>query len=316
MLQSRMTDHDRLFKELLTTFFVEFLDLFLPDVRAYLDEPSLVFLDKELFTDVTAGERHEADLVAKAKFRNQDSFFLVHVENQAQPQAEFGARMFRYFARLHERHQLPVYPIVLFSYDQPRTAQPDEYRVEFPDLVVLDFRYRVIQLNQLNWRDFVQHENPAASALMAKMQIPVEDRPYVKAECLRLMTTLKLNPAKLQLIAGFVDTYLKLTAEEEEIFRRELAKIAPAEQEQIMEIMTSWEEKGLQQGLEQGKQQATQALILRLLTRRLGAFDEAARARIERLPLTQMEELGEALLDFRTAADLIAWLDRQPTNHD
>ena len=27
-------DHDRLFKELLTTFFVEFLDLFLPDIAA------------------------------------------------------------------------------------------------------------------------------------------------------------------------------------------------------------------------------------------------------------------------------------------
>ena len=27
-------DHDRLFKELLSTFFVEFVDLFLPDVGA------------------------------------------------------------------------------------------------------------------------------------------------------------------------------------------------------------------------------------------------------------------------------------------
>ena len=30
-------DHDRLFKELLSTFFVEFMDLFLPDVGTYLD---------------------------------------------------------------------------------------------------------------------------------------------------------------------------------------------------------------------------------------------------------------------------------------
>jgi hypothetical protein len=34
-----MKNHDRLFKELLGTFFVEFLDLFLPEVLAYIDEP-------------------------------------------------------------------------------------------------------------------------------------------------------------------------------------------------------------------------------------------------------------------------------------
>lgn len=48
-------DHDRLFKELLSTFFVEFVQLFLPDVHAYLDPASVAFLDKEVFTDVTAG---------------------------------------------------------------------------------------------------------------------------------------------------------------------------------------------------------------------------------------------------------------------
>ena len=42
------TDHDRLFKELLSTFFVEFVALFLPEVRAYLESDSLVSLDKEL----------------------------------------------------------------------------------------------------------------------------------------------------------------------------------------------------------------------------------------------------------------------------
>ena len=75
-----MIDHDRLFKELLSTFFVEFIELFLPELAAYLDRHSLVFLDKEIFTDVTSGQRHEADLIARAKFRGQDSFFLVHVE--------------------------------------------------------------------------------------------------------------------------------------------------------------------------------------------------------------------------------------------
>src|SRR3712207_3527496 len=131
-------DHDRLFKELLTTFFVEFLELLLPQVAAYLRRDSLEFLDKEVFTDVTAGERHEVDLLVKAKFREQDAFFLIHVENQASPQEQFARRMFRYFARLHEKFDLPVYPIALFSYDAPERDEPDRYQVRFPDVMVLD----------------------------------------------------------------------------------------------------------------------------------------------------------------------------------
>jgi hypothetical protein len=69
-----MIDHDRLFKELLTTFFVEFLELFLPEVLAYLERDSIQFLDKEVFTDVTVGERYEADLIVKAKFRDKRLF--------------------------------------------------------------------------------------------------------------------------------------------------------------------------------------------------------------------------------------------------
>ena len=110
-------DHDRLFKQLLTTFFLDFIDLFLPEVSLYLNRNRLEFMDKEVFTDVTGGDRHEVDLLVKAKFRETDAFFLIHVENQATQQEEFGKRMFRYFARLHEKFDLPVYPIALFSYE-------------------------------------------------------------------------------------------------------------------------------------------------------------------------------------------------------
>lgn len=112
-----MIDHDRLFKELLSTFFIEFISLFLPDVITYLEPDSLTFLDKEVFTDVTAGERYEADLLVQAQFRGKPSCFLIHVENQSRSQANFGKRMFRYFARLSEKYDLPIYPVVVFSYD-------------------------------------------------------------------------------------------------------------------------------------------------------------------------------------------------------
>jgi len=56
MRLDNMTDHDRLFKELLSTFFIEFLELFLPQVASTIDRESIHFLPQEYFADLTAGE--------------------------------------------------------------------------------------------------------------------------------------------------------------------------------------------------------------------------------------------------------------------
>ncbi len=300
---------DRLFKELLSTFFLEFVDLFLPDVASFIERDSLVFLDKEIFTDVTTGERYEADLVVKLRFKGRETCFLIHIEHQAHREGAFSRRMFRYFARLYESHGLPVYPVVVFSYDSPRRAEPTSHRVEFPNKVVLEFNYDVIQLNRLNWRDYLRHPNPVASALMAKMAMRPEDRPRVKMECLRLLATLRLDPARMQMISGFVDTYLRLNAEEDEIFRAEVETIAEEEKEEVMEIVTSWMEEGIEKGLKQGKQEEGLTLVLRQLKRCAGTIDAETENRIRQLDLAQIEDLAEALLDFHEPRDLTRWLD-------
>jgi hypothetical protein len=97
-------NHDQLFKMLLITFFMDFVRAFLPDAAKYIDPGSIEFLDKEIFTDIASADRHEVDLIVKVRFRSgKRAFFLIHVENQACSEKDFARRMFRYFARLHEK---------------------------------------------------------------------------------------------------------------------------------------------------------------------------------------------------------------------
>ena len=49
-------------------------------------------------------------------------------------------------------------------------------------------------------------------------------------------------------------------------------------------------------------------MAIRQLNRRCGPLGEAATARIQTLPLDQLEALAEALLDFTGADDLANWL--------
>ena len=63
-------------------------------------------------------------------------------------------------------------------------------------------------------------------------------------------------------------------------------------------------EEGIQEG-----EQREKSLILRLLTRRVGELPEDVRQRVEVFSLEELENLGEALLDFSRMADLQAWLE-------
>ena len=60
---------------------------------------------------------------------------------------------------------------------------------------------------------------------------------------------------------------------------------------------------------EEVREEGERALILRLLTRRVGELPQDMRSRVESLPLEQLENLGEALLDFTSLADLQTWLE-------
>jgi hypothetical protein len=333
-------NHDQLFKELLRLFFGDFVDAFLPEAAQYLDKKSVQFLDKEILGLPQQGERHEVDLVAKCQFRGEPSFFLVHLENQAQKQAEFAGRMFQYFALLYQKHGLPVYPVVVFSHPS-QAEEPDFFQIALPDLTVLQFRFKVIQLARLSWRDFLARKNPAVCALMSKMGISKAERVRVKLECLRMLLTLKVDPVKQHFLGVFIDTYLRLNEAEALQFKAEAGKLlAVQETKKIMKLMTSWEEKGmargletgmargletgmargLETGLEQGRQEGRKeglekglqagqlAVVNRLLERRFGVLAPRMRARLKKLSSGQLEGLTDALLDFRSKADLDAWL--------
>jgi len=307
-----MTEHDRLFKELLSTFFVEFLDLFLPQVSSQIERDSVRFLPQEYFADLTTGEKKIIDLLAEVKLSGGDAVILIHLEAQASSETDFAQRMFFYFARLYQKYGHRIYPIVVFSFDEPFREEPCKHCVEFAGLKILEFNFASIQLNRLHWQDYLNQPNPVAAALMAKMQIDLGDRPQVKAECLRLLTTLSLDPARVELISGFVDTYLRLNAQEEGMFQAEIGKLDESEQVGVMQIVASWMEQGIEQGIEQGMkrgaEQEARSLILRLLTRRIGDVPPDTRSQIQSLSLSQIESLGEALLDFSQPDDLVEWL--------
>jgi predicted transposase YdaD len=311
-------DHDRLFKELLTNFFFEFIELFVPQMAAEMDRSSIEFLDKEVFNDPPTGDRHEVDLLVKVRLSEREVFILVHVENQSTWQADFPKRMFKYYSVLLVRHDLPVYPIAIFSYDRPLTPASDRFDLELFDRPILKFEFHAIQLNRLNWRDFLSRPNPVASALMAKMNIAAEDQIRVTLECVRMLVTLKLKPARSQMIGDFMLSYLKFTGAELVRYIQSSDLVSYQEKENIMELLNPMVEMGREEGLQQGRVQGRLegrvegrvAILLRQFRRRFGSLPVGLPDQIAHLTDLQLDDLAEALFDFHTIADAQAWLEQ------
>jgi predicted transposase/invertase (TIGR01784 family) len=297
-------NHDQNFKELISTFFMEFLELFLPELAKDIDPDSIRFLPQEYFADLVEGDEKIIDLLVEVRLAGQDKTFLFHLEAQSYSESQIGRRMFYYLARLHQNYVKDIYPIVIFSFDQPYRAENDTFKIEFQNRKVLEFRFHAIQLNRLNWRDYINHANPVAAALMSKMKIAKRDRPKVKAECLRLLVTLKLDLAKTRLISKFVDTYLRLNAKEEKTFQAELDKIGATQKEAIMQVTTSWEEKGIETGIERGQR----SLVSLQLEQKVGKLPTATSNLISTLSPERLSALAIALLKFNSLDDLNHWL--------
>jgi predicted transposase YdaD len=69
-------------------------------------------------------------------------------------------------------------------------------------------------------------------------------------------------------------------------------------------------QEALQEGRQEGRQEGEARLVLRQLIRRFGAISPEMQAQIQALSLSQIEFLGEALLDFSQPSNLQDWLQK------
>jgi len=161
-----VTPHDEHFKTLLIAFFSEFMEAFVPEIASAMDARHIEFLDKELVWIRRRFRKSKfVDLVAKVKLRGTPGFILVHVEHQAKSDQDIARRMFLYAAWLVQRYGLPVWPVLLTSYAKPWRAEQNRWEMTVREKPIITFNFEVVQLNRLNWRDYLKLPNPAATAL-------------------------------------------------------------------------------------------------------------------------------------------------------
>jgi Domain of unknown function (DUF4351) len=306
-------DLDTPWKTVLRSYFPQAMEFFFPNTAALIDwtRPH-EFLDKEfqkISQDAQVGRRY-ADQLVKVWLKDGESLWLLlHVEIQSQSETIFPERMFVYNLRIFDQfRQVPISLAILC--DENRSWRPNVYRADYPD-TKLNFEFGVVKLidYRTRWSELEASNNPFATVVMAHLKTmetrpDLEGRKIWKLSLIRGLYERGLERQDILNLYRFIDWLMILPEGVEEKFWQELKTF---EEERKVTYVTT----GERIGFNKGKQEGALGLALRLLARRIGPLEPEAEQKIRTLSLTQLEELGEALLDFTTIADLENWLSTQ-----
>jgi hypothetical protein len=147
--------------------------------------------------------------------------------------------------------------------------------------------HQLPQTPETLWLRLLGRGSVQSQAVIELQALPL-DHPYQKAT-LELVYNLRENLRVNQ----------ELEADDRELIMR-LEPLYQRDREQAKE-----------EGRQEGRQEGEQDLIVRLLNRRIGEIDASLIERIKGLSIEQLENLGEALLDFSSVTDLETWLHQQ-----
>ena len=137
--------------------------------------------------------------------------------------------------------------------------------------------------------------------LLALLTLPVRPEAELKASTQQI---LERRPDLLStVLTMLIERFPTLTREK----IMEIATI-PAKDLRHTRAAQQWIEEGRLEGEAQGRALGEANVTLRQLNRRCGPLSAVTTARIQSLPLQQLETLADALLDFAGACDLEAWL--------
>ena len=128
---SRRADHDSPWKMALESYFEEFLGLLFPAINEQVDwSKGYSFLDTELqqiTPDADSGRRHADKLIKVYAKDGSETWVLIHVEVQGEPEEAFAERMFTYQYRLRDRYNMDVVSLAVLA-DTRKSFRPTTFR--------------------------------------------------------------------------------------------------------------------------------------------------------------------------------------------
>lgn len=172
--ENRRADHDSPWKMALEAYFEEFLGLLFPEINEQVDwSEGYSFLDNELqqiTADAQSGRRYADKLIKVYAKDGSETWVLIHVEVQGEPEEDFAERMYTYQYRLRDRYGMDVVSLAVLA-DTRKSFRPTTFHYKrwgcgviftFPMAKLIDWEAR--------WAELETSDNLFALVVMAQIR--------------------------------------------------------------------------------------------------------------------------------------------------
>lgn len=258
----------------------------------------------------------ENDVLIKA-YSPEVGEFLIANELQLRYNDKMPVRMRAYAALAEEKYGLPVFPVLVNILQPSSTINVQGAFVG--EVMGLQVRQDYCVLNLWEVEAELVFEQSLSPLLPFVPILKGGGEPQVVQ---RALVQLQRDESLVELesLLGFFASFVLETDVVQQIMRWDMTVLreSPWYQEILQEGENRGLERGIEQGLERGIEQGLErgieherALLVRLLTRKLGELSEEMIQSIQALSLEQLEALGDAVLDFQTVSDFESWLEQQ-----
>ena len=222
---------------------------------------------------------------------------IVHIEFQTKPSEEIPFRMLDYAVRLHRKYpNLDIHQVVIYLLESSSTlVRQEELNLKNPY-----HKFNIIRLWETPTETLLETPGLYPFAVLSENNNREQTLQQIgeKIETIDNLTTQSNIAASTAILAGLLLDKTLI----QRLLRNDIMKESVIYQE--------IRDEGKREGRQEEKREEGRSFVLRLLNRRIGVISEELEQKIRQLPLTTLEDLGEALLDFKTEDDLSNWLDK------
>ncbi len=231
----------------------------------------------------------------------QSEDLVLHIEFQTAPKEDIPFRMLDYRLRVHRRYpDKQMHQVVIYL----RKSNSELAQQTVFELSQTRHEFNVIRLWEVDYSELLTAPGVLPFAVLGKGG----DNEAVLRDVANRIDKITDQTEQSNLAAS--TAILAGLLLEKTLIQRILREDIVKESVIYQEITASARKEGFSQGIDQGKQLEAANLVLRQLNRRLGQVSESISEQIRQLPVEQIEDLGEALLDFENEADLLGWLGK------
>lgn len=314
----RQSDYDSPWKMALDAYFKEFLDLLFPKIHVQINwSQGYGFLDKELqqiTVNANSGRRYADKLIKVYAKDGLETWVLIHVEIQGEPEEAFAQRMYTYNYRLRDRYQVDVVSLAVLA-DTRASFRPTEFNYQrwgcklnftFPITKLIDWEHC--------WDKIESSNNVFALVVMAQIHAKrLKDAAtleQVKVGLIRLLYERGYSREQVIELFNIIDWMIQLPQGLEQSFVQKVYDIQEETQMAYINTIERYErrmavEEGVQLGIHEGRLEALQNLI----QIKFGDLPDWAQLHLKQATQKQIEDWTAAIL---TADSLEAMLGYKP----